>query len=206
MGVLTEEVPKPMLLYKGKTLLEHKFDILPADVDHIILVVGYRAEVVRAAYAEGYQGRRVSFVEQQNSVGGTADALWSARPMLTDRFLVLMGDDLYAREDIERCRGFDWALLVQHVPDVSVGGHVVLQNDVVSTIVEHKGAGEGLVSTNMFMLDTRLFSHPPVPKAPGSSELGLPQTVLAASAASGIPLHVVRATYWKQITAPADLI
>ena len=33
MGVLTDSIPKPLLVVAGKTLLEHKFDILPDEVD-----------------------------------------------------------------------------------------------------------------------------------------------------------------------------
>ena len=72
-------------------------------------------------------------------------------------------------------------------------------------ILEHSVAGEGLVGTNLFALDPRVFSYPPVPKAPDSSELGLPQTVLAASRASGIPLALVEATRWVQISGPEDI-
>jgi NDP-sugar pyrophosphorylase family protein len=75
----------------------------------------------------------------------------------------------------------------------------------VIDIIEN-GEGDGAVSTNMFALDPRIFDYPAVPKKAGSEELGLPQTVVAASKASGIPLNVVEATRWIQITNPDDLV
>ena len=206
MGKLTEKTPKPMLAVDGKTLLEHKFDALPDDVDEIIVVVGYLAHVIKGTYGDSYKGKKVSYVTQENIVGGTADALWQAQPLLRDKFLVMMGDDIYAREDIEALRVYDWALMVQRVPDTAVGGRVVIDIDhTITDIIEGNSGGEGAVSTNLFALDTRLFKYPLVPKASGSGEMGLPQTVLAAAKEAKIPLHVVEATQWTQITNPEDL-
>lgn len=205
MGTLTESLPKPMLEVAGKTLLEHKFDALPGDVDEIILVTGYYEQKIRERFGEEYRGRTLRYVTQANIVGGTADALWQARAHLSGKFFVLMGDDIYATEDLEACRAYEWAILVERVPDTSIGGRVVInaEHNVVD-IIEGAG-GEGAVSTNLFVLDVRIFDFPQIAKAPGSSELGLPQTVLAASKASSIPLNVVEATRWIQVSNPNDL-
>jgi NDP-sugar pyrophosphorylase family protein len=134
------------------------------------------------------------------------DALMQAKEHLTEKFLVMMGDDIYSTEDIRAVVAHDWALLVQRVPDTKVGGRVIIDVDHTVTDIIEGGEGEGAVSTNMFALDPRIFDYPPVPKAPGSTELGLPQTVINASKASGIPLNVVEATRWIQITSPDDLM
>lgn len=204
MGALTDDRPKPMVTVAGKTLLEHKFDALPPDIEDIVLVVGYRQEVIRAAYGEYYQGKRIRYVEQRNIVGGTADALWQAQPLLMGRFVVMMGDDLYGRDDIARMMAFEWALLAGDVSDMRSGGRVVIEGDTLVRVDEGE-SGAGLYNTNVFTLDMRIFNFPQVPKAPGSSELGLPQTVIAASRASGIPISVVRARTWMQITTPEDV-
>lgn len=206
MGELTESRPKPMLEVAGKTLLEHKFDILPKDVTEIIIVVGYLANVITRKYGDAYNGVRLFYVTQENIVGGTADALWQAKPHLKGSFLVMMGDDIYAKEDINAVRGFEWALLTQRVPNTSVGGAVLFDSDNhITNIVEGARAGEGRVSTNLFALDVRLFDFPQVPKARGSKEMGLPQTVLAAAKASGIPFSAVDATQWIQISNASDI-
>lgn len=207
MGALTEKKPKPMLEVAGKTLLERKFDVLPESVDEIILVVGYLAESIKNAYGDTYGGKKITYVTQENIVGGTADALWQVRSLLAGKFVVMMGDDLYAREDISACLAYDWALLVKKVPDTAIGGRVIMdaENHVTDIIEGNSGSGVGMVNTNLLSLDTRIFDFPQVPKATGSSELGLPQTVLAASRAADIPLTVVEATSWIQITSPEDI-
>lgn len=206
MGALTEMLPKPMLTVRGKTLLEHKFDALPETVQEIILIVGYKKEVIINRYGEQYQGKSIRYIEQKNIVGGTADALWQARDFLKDRFMVMMGDDIYAQEDIAACLSHEWSVLVSRVKDTSRGGKVVFDaaGNVVE-IIEHPISGEGVVNTNLFVLDTRLFEQEPVEKDIGSSEKGLPQTILAAAQHFHIPLHVVEAQRWIQITTPEDV-
>ena len=205
MGTLTEALPKPMLTVAGKTLLEHKLDVLPDDVHEIVLVVGYLKEKIIERFGDDYKGKKLIYIEQENIVGGTMDALLQAKDVLQEKFLVMMGDDIYAQEDIRSALSHEWALLVARVSDTSVGGRIMEEEGKIVDILEHSVAGEGLVGTNLFALDPRVFSYPPVPKAPDSSELGLPQTVLAASRASGIPLALVEATRWVQISGPEDI-
>ncbi len=205
MGALTETLPKPMLQVAGKTLLEHKFDALPEDVHEIVLVVGYLKEKIVERFGDSYKGKKLTYIEQENIVGGTMDALLQARDVLKEKFLVMMGDDIYAPEDIRTVLSHEWALLVARVPDTSVGGRIMEKEGRVTDILEHSVSGEGFISTNLFALDPRIFEHAPVPKTPGSTEIGLPQTVLSASRTSGIPLSLVEAGRWIQITSPEDI-
>lgn len=208
MGELTNDRPKPMLEIGGKTLLQHKFDALPDGIDEIILVVGYLANVIKNAYGDSYAGKKITYVSQENIVGGTADALWQAKGLLRGKFLVINGDDLYVREDFEALLAYDWAILIQHVAETKGAGQVLSDGEKrVTDIIEssdHDG-GEGAVNTNTFALDTRIFDYPQVAKAAGSTEMGLPQTIIAASKASGIPLYCVEATHWVQVTNPDDI-
>jgi len=209
MVELTQSVPKPMLDVAGKPLLEYKLEALPDEIDEIVLIVGYLGSVIQKHFGGGFAGKRILYVEQEE-LDGTAGALWKAKDILHDRFLVTMGDDIYAREDMEACiaPGEVWRLLVQQVPQMHRAGDVQLGDDAtVSEIVEgDKGEEPGLASTNMFLLDTRLFSAPLVPKQEGSLEYGLPQTVVAASQSLGIRLEPVFTDKWIQITAPKDLV
>ena len=207
MKDLTREKPKPLLEVAGKSLLEHKFDILPYDVDEVILVVGYLGGEIHQKFGGTYKEKRLLYVEQE-TLDGTAGALWKAQGILNDRFLVMMGDDIYSRRDADRCIETNgWSMLVQETPHMHQGGNVITdENGAITDIKEgdHEGKA-GLVNTNMFVLDTRIFDYPLVPKSEGSSEYGLPQTILAASKQSGIPLEAVTASFWFQITDPEDL-
>lgn len=208
MGALTDTMPKPMLQVLGKSLIEHKLDVLPDTVDEVIIVIGYRGDFIRATFGDSFGGRRIRYVVQEE-LDGTMGALALARPYLTDRFIVMMGDDLYAREDIDASFASpDWTVLVQSTDSMGAGGRMVMDDTGHIVAIEegdHTGK-PGLMNTNMLALDPRVFDYPMVPKTAGSTEYGLPQTVLAASLASGIPLRAIEATFWFQITAPEDLV
>jgi len=207
MGELTATVPKPMLKVGDKTLIEHKLDILPQEIDEVIIVVGYLGHVIQQHFGGAYCGKRILYAEQENPTGGTANALWKAKDILQGRFLVLNGDDIYAADDIAACiKEKEWVVLVEEAAGPKSGGKVVLDKQGhVSDIQEGAHEGNLLLNTNTFVLDTRVFAQEPVPKAPGSAELGLPQTVLAACLTQAIDLVPVSATKLIQITAPEDI-
>ncbi|MBI5470337.1 NTP transferase domain-containing protein [Candidatus Kaiserbacteria bacterium] len=208
MGILTDTLPKVMLEVAGKTLLEHKFDALPPEVDEIILIVGYMGSSIQKKFGGEYNGKKIVYVEQ-DTLDGTAGALWRGKGLLHDRFLVLNGDDIYGAEDIARCIATpDWAMGVSAQEHIRTSGSVQVDSEgrIVNIVENHENGGaSGLVGTNLFVFDTRLFSQPMIPKAPGSSELGLPQTAIAAAKALNIPFYAVPATFWLQITGAEDL-
>lgn len=207
MKELTDSIPKPMLMVAGKTLIEHKFDALPESVDEVILIIGYQGDVIRAHFGDMFKGKKVRYVEQE-VLDGSMGALALARPYLTGRFIVMMGDDIYAREDIEACLAIPgWSILIEKTESMASGGRMIM--DEAGHIVgieegDHTGK-PGLMNTNLMVLDTSIFEYPMVPKAAGSDEYGLPQTVVAASNQSGIPLVPVFSSFWIQVTAPEDL-
>jgi len=207
MGALTDTLPKPMLKVAGKSLIEHKLDVLPDEVDEVILIIGYQGAVIRAAFGDSYEGKRITYIEQE-TLDGTAGAVWKARPALRDRFIVMMGDDLYCRADILACIDTpDWSVVYEDMPDSAAGGRLVTDaSGIITGIREGTHAGtRGFINTNLMLLDERFFDHPPVPKISGSGEFGLPQTALMISQEDGIPFKAIRTAFWFQITAPEDL-
>jgi len=208
MGVLTDNIPKPLLEIGGKTLLEHKFDALPEEIDEIVLVVGYLGGKIQERFGGSYKDRRILYVEQE-VLDGTMGALSRVKGILTDRFLVMMGDDLYASDDIVRCIAIpDWVMLVEDTAQMNAGGRIIVDDaGTIADIEEgdHKGQA-GLANTGLFVLDTRIFQYPMVPKRAGSDEFGLPQTALAASKTAGIPFLAIKSTFWIQVTDSYDLV
>jgi NDP-sugar pyrophosphorylase family protein len=208
MGALTDTMPKPMLEVAGRNLIEHKLDVLPDSVDEVILIVGYLGRVIQEYFGGEYKGKRIRYVEQE-VMNGTGGALWDAKDVLKDRFLVLNGDDIYAKDDLTNCiaQEVGWSLMIKRVDDMQSGGNVEIDDERrVIGITEGNHTGKpGNMNMNVFVLDSRVFQCPLVPKMHGSPEYGLPQTVLAATSQLGIPLVAIEADFWIQITAPEDL-
>ncbi|MCR4325647.1 MAG: sugar phosphate nucleotidyltransferase [Patescibacteria group bacterium] len=209
MEELTVGVPKPLLIVAGRTLLEYKLDALPQEVDEVVLVVGYLAHAVKKKFGVKYGRLKITYVEQQK-FNGTADALWCAKDILRGRFLVLNADDIFTAADMEQCaeESDSWKLLVQQMEKMHRAGSVILDEDAnIADIVEgNSSTDEGLASTNLFVIDDRIFSEPLVPKQEGSLEFGLPQTIVAASKKLGVRLEPVFTTDWIQVNYPDDLV
>jgi bifunctional UDP-N-acetylglucosamine pyrophosphorylase/glucosamine-1-phosphate N-acetyltransferase len=208
MNELTEAVPKPMLEVCGKTLLDHKLAMLPDEIDEVIFVIGYQSETIRSHFGDEAYGRKIQYVEQK-VLDGTGGAVWAAKDLLHDRFLIMMGDDLYAKEDAERCIATTgWVLLLERTDSMAAGGKMIVNemNEVTSIEEGDHHGTPGLMCTNLFVLDTSIFDFPLVPKAAGSAEFGLPQTVVAASLAASNPLKAIESTWWVQVTSPEDLV
>lgn len=206
MGKLTATLPKPMLQVNGKTLLEHKFDALPESVHEIILIVGYLKEMIQAKFGDSYKGKKLIYIEQENIVGGTMDAVLQARSFLKERFFVMYGDNIYAKEDLEQAQIFgDWVVVVERREELASTAKVIIdENRLITDIIEadsHTG-GRGLANTGLYLLDTRIFDYSPV-KVRGREETGLPQTMLQAL--PSVPIHIVETALFVEITNPDDI-
>jgi len=208
MGDLTRDVPKPLLEIAGKTLLEHQFDALPRAVDEIIVVVGYLGSQIERRFGGFYDGKKIFYVEQEEDIHGTAGALWSAKDVLRDKFLVMMADDIHSARDVERSLTTrEWALLVQKLPQMHDAGEVKLDKmgRIIDIVENAHGKKSGLASTNLFVLDTRIFETKLEPKSLDSQEFGLPQTALTASRKLGISFDAILTEKWIRISDPSDL-
>lgn len=208
MGALTDALPKPMLEVDGKSLMARKLEMLEGLCDEVVIIVGYKGAVIREKLGDRFGTLPLTYVEQ-TELNGTGGAVHSARPHLRDRFVVLMGDDLYSAHDVQAVAAEpDWAMLVERTRTMAEGGNIVLDvNGRIIGIEEGDHTGKpGIMNTNMLLLDMRFFDQPLVPKAAGSAEYGLPQTALAAAEAFAIPFKAVNATGWIQVTAPADIV
>src|SRR3989344_4218509 len=94
---LTATRPKVLLKIANKTLLEHNLMQLHGLVTEVTIVVGYLGQMIKECIGTKFGEINITYVEQKK-VNGTGGALLAAEKTISDRFIVLNGDDLYARE------------------------------------------------------------------------------------------------------------
>ena len=111
MGQLTRDKPKLLLEINSKTILEYNLEAMPDEIDEVILVVGYMADKIREKFGDTFLGKKLTYV-MQKELKGTAHALHSVKDALKDRFLVIMGDDLYKKQDLEKLLSYQMSILV----------------------------------------------------------------------------------------------
>lgn len=130
MRELTSELPKPMIAVRGKPILQHIIEGLRgAGVSEFLIIVGYRAEVVRQAFGDGAQfGVAIRYATQVVQ-DGTGKVVELGRDFVgDDPFLLSYGDILVEDENYPRLTRLDdhteAIVTVKHNEDVSKGGAV----------------------------------------------------------------------------------
>lgn len=206
MKDLTDELPKPMLIYQGKNLLEHKLEALPDSVEEIIFVIGYLGEQIREYFGDVYKNIPIRYIEQKETKG-TAHALLQCKEFLTGPFIVLMGDDLYQKEDLQKLANLpqdSWALLTYpDVPGIKAGKIVKDEHGNFKEIYEDfEGTSPyNLIYTGACLLTPDIFSKEMTQLSNG--EYGLPQTITKFVDEKNIT--VLETNNWIRITSPEDL-
>lgn len=206
MAPLTDTTPKPMLKVLDKNLIEWKLEALPENVKEIILVVGYLSEQITNHFGNMWKGIPISYVEQ-HELNGTAGSLMLCESLIHDKAIILMGDDIYDTHDLRKLSEYDFAILVQDQGEEGLKrkGQIIEEGGLLRGINEgdvQTGKPSSLINTGACVISKAYFKYPPVKFT--ETEYGLPHTLVSLS--KDIPVHVVRATSWIQITSPQDLV
>ena len=130
MRNLTNELPKPMIAVRGKPILQHIIEGLrAAGVTQILIIVGYRAEVVRELFGDGTRlGVTISYATQVVQ-DGTGKVVELARDFAgEDSFVLSYGDIIVDPSNYQRLVTFaaetEAIVSVKQGEDVSKGGAV----------------------------------------------------------------------------------
>ena len=203
MRPLTYDIPKPMLLIKGKPILGYTLAALPEEVDEIIFVVNYLAEQIQNYFGSENRGRKISYIIQEE-LNGTGGAIHSCKHLLKDEFLVINGDDLYKKEDITAMLKSDISVLAYEIENPKRFGILKMDEngnlvDIIENTVEIKG--NQLINTGTYKLNMKFFDYELVPIS--ETEFGLPQTMMQM--AKDFPVKIVIASEWFPIGFPEDL-
>ncbi|MEK7600665.1 MAG: nucleotidyltransferase family protein [Patescibacteria group bacterium] len=206
LAPLTNTIPKPLVSVHGKTLLDHLLHALPPAVDDICIVVKYRHEQIRQHVARMYPSVPIRFIVQDDSLPGTAGALWGARAVCeasAQPFLVLQSDDMFAPHDILTISQHARAMGVWKSPNPMPPFLNIAQsaNNLLTTFTATPQSGTHTIATGAYMLEPSIFLQEPhhLP----SGELSLPRTLLAWSAQN--PVRAVPMPSWRSVNTPEDL-
>jgi UDP-N-acetylglucosamine diphosphorylase / glucose-1-phosphate thymidylyltransferase / UDP-N-acetylgalactosamine diphosphorylase / glucosamine-1-phosphate N-acetyltransferase / galactosamine-1-phosphate N-acetyltransferase len=200
---LTVTKPKPLLKVAGKTLLEYNLDQLNGLVDEVILVVNYKKEMIKEYFGEKYQDLKLSYVEQPDALG-TGNAVLQVKDIIKERFVLLMGDDLYYKEDIKKCLEYDYCVLAQEVNNPENFGVLELIGTKVKNIVEKpQKYFSNLANCALYVLDEKIFPLIENLKKSKRGEYEITDSIKELAKKEDI--NYVKAKQWTSIGYPEDL-
>jgi len=154
---LTETKPKPLLKVANRTILEHNLEQLREIAEEVIIVTGYKNELIENFFGNRFKDIEIKYVRQKEALG-TGDALKMAAGLLKDKFLVLNGDDLYFKEDIKKVLVREPCILLKESENPENFGVVMIENNEVVEIEEKPENFRGnLVNTGLYFLNKGIF-------------------------------------------------
>ncbi len=144
MRELTQDLPKPMIRVRNRPVLQHIVEgLASAGVRNLLLVVGYRADVVRDFFKDGSDFKvRIDYTEQKVQ-DGTGRVVELARDFAgSSPFVLSYGDILvdsanYA-ELVRLDESVEAIISVKRNEDVSKGGAVFLNEAFELTDLREK--------------------------------------------------------------------
>lgn len=202
---LTLHRPKPLIPLLGRPLLAQILDALVGLVERVTLVVGYRAEMVEAAFGRAYRGMALRYARQE-VMNGTAGALLAAGP-IDEPFFLLYGDNLVAHEDIVGVCRARYSVAGLRVADARSFGVLEMVDGAVRRIVEKPAdpPPDALANAGVYHFDGAVFPLleriTPSPRG----ELELTDLVGALAAEQPVRVHICTG-HWVPVGTPWEAL
>lgn len=201
---LTLARPKPLVEVLEKPLIQHIWEVLPKEVTEVVVVIGYKKEMICEFLGEEFLGKKVTYVVQNEPLG-TAHALGLCKSHLKDeeKFLLMYADDLHGKEGVARCVQHDMALLVSFVDDPRRFGVVVTNEDGTIKNIEEKPEKpkSNLAVTGVYVLTPKIFEYEVLHTRNGEYYL----TDMIEEYIRHNPMQVVESDFWVPIAYPHDI-
>ncbi len=202
---LTLSKPKPLLPILNKPILAHNLDQMVGLVDEAILIVGYCKEMIQEYFGKEYCGIKLTYVEQKEQLG-SGHAILQAEPYVKDRFVMLVGDDLSSRKDIEVALQHRYSVVGKEVFNPQSFGVLLHKDGILEKIVEKPKESIGnLASTGLHTFDRKIFEFlKQIPLSPRGEYEATDATNMLAKQEK---IHCVKVEgYWLPIGYPWELL
>ncbi|HXQ48975.1 MAG TPA: NDP-sugar synthase, partial [Thermoplasmata archaeon] len=138
---ITYSVPKQLIPIAGKPLLYHVFDLIPRDVEEVVLATGYKSDLIEAYVRDHPTPWPVRAVPEAEPLG-TGGGMKNAAAGMSDPFYLLNSDvvasvDLSLLLAVHRQRGGVGTMALAEVDDTRPYGVAALgPDDRIDTFVE----------------------------------------------------------------------
>jgi bifunctional UDP-N-acetylglucosamine pyrophosphorylase/glucosamine-1-phosphate N-acetyltransferase len=207
MRPLTAKRPKVMLPLANRPMMEHLvLAARDAGIKDFVFVVGYGEREIRAHFGDGSRfGITVTYAAQRHQQG-TADAVSSARDLITGPFLVMNGDMIVKSTDIaEFCTCSLPCMAVSTTEHPEDYGVVQVREDKVVSLEEKSRHPEStLINAGMYLFAPDIFDL--VDKVRPSSRGELELTDALAGLIADRMLGAYRLHNWTDVGYPWDML
>ena len=154
---LTLTKPKPLLKVMNKEIIKHNLDALQGLVGEVIIIVGFKKEMIIEKIGHKYGKLKIRYAEQKTQLG-TGHALKYVEKLIKGKFIVIGGDDIFSRKDIRACLRHKYAVLGCKVEDPDRFGVFVVKGKEVKKVVEKpKKFISDIANTGLYVFDKSVY-------------------------------------------------
>ena len=161
MHPLTLTRPKPLLKIMNKTILSHNLEQMKGIISEAIIVVGYKKEMIIDAIGKNFRGIKITYAFQKEQLG-TGHAVLCAKKHIKkgEKFLIVPGDDLFSKKDIQNTLKHNLCVLAKEVDDPEKWGIIVTDKKGFITDIEEKPEKpkSKLASTGLIVMDYKIIN------------------------------------------------
>jgi len=203
---LTLTKPKPLLKVGEKTIIERNLEAIRPLAEEAIVVAGYKKDMLVDSLGYNFNGLKISYVEQKEQLG-TSHALSLVEDNIgsDEKFILMLGDNLYSQEDIRKCISYDSSILTAKIKDLENFGVIVEKNGVVVDLIEKpKTFVSDKIIAGVYVFNNSIFSHLKRIDKSSRGELELPDAIKIYI--KNNKLHCVDSSFWIPIGFPQDLL
>ncbi|MSR71074.1 MAG: nucleotidyltransferase family protein [Candidatus Taylorbacteria bacterium] len=163
---LTSSIPKPLVEVRGKSILNHIIDAFPKSIKEIIIVLGYKGDLIRSHLRKHYTGQTFVFIKQKELLG-TAHAVLQTKHLFKDekeRFFIVYGDAFTTKEEIKKCLKYEHAWVCHEFTQSIPTGVAVLspKGNIIKVAENRSGKKPPFISVGGVMLvSAKVFHYKP---------------------------------------------
>ncbi|MCH8328953.1 MAG: hypothetical protein IIB81_01005 [Nanoarchaeota archaeon] len=151
-----------------------------------------------------YPQLKIKFIEQEEQLG-TGHAVSILEKHIKNRFILLMGDNIYTKEDVNKITKYQYAILVKKVKNPEFFGVVREENNILTDIIEKpKKFISDLINCALYSLDKKIFNALETIKKSERGEYELTDALKYLSKKENI--RCVKSHFCLMISYPQDLL
>ncbi|MFA5228203.1 MAG: bifunctional sugar-1-phosphate nucleotidylyltransferase/acetyltransferase [Candidatus Paceibacterota bacterium] len=194
----SENKPKPLFSLFDKSIIEHNLRELKGIVDEVIVVVGYKKEMIIDKIGDSFEGIKIKYIEDKE-ITGTASAVKIAKELIKDDFILLNGDDFYFKDDIKKLKSP--GILVREHKNPSSFGVIIKEDNYLKDIIEKPSEPiSNLVNTGLYCLPKEILDIETEKSSRGEYEF----TDCIKKYNQQVKISVYEASYWFPNSYPWD--
>ncbi len=193
---LTNTIPKVLVDINGKSILERCLDSVSVIASEIIIIISYLGHKIKEKIGNSYKGVSIKYANVKTK--GTGYAISEIKDILNERFMVIYGDDILRKSDLEKSKQNEFGIIGAHVINPSKFGILDYdENDYLTDIVEKpKNPIGNLANAGGYTLNKKIFEHKLKPSIRGEYEI---TDYIKYLIETGEKIKIIKTDYWYPI-------